>query len=64
VAITVYALVAIIKKKLLLELPPYNFLQILSLMAFENVLLNQLLKNFDDQKPIAQDPKQLFLFNL
>jgi hypothetical protein len=64
VAITVYALVAIIKKRLPLELPLYNFLQILSVTAFEKVPLNQLLTNFDDHEPIVHDPNQLVLFNL
>jgi len=63
-AMTVYALVAIIKKRLQLELPLYNFLQILSVTAFEKVPLNQLLTNYDDQEPVAPDPNQLFLFNL
>jgi hypothetical protein len=43
VAIAIFALVAIIKKKLSLELPLYSFLQILSVTAFEKVPLNQLL---------------------
>jgi len=64
VAITVYALVAIIKKRLQLELPLYSFLQILSVTAFEKVPLNQLLTDPDDQKNPAYDPNQLVLFDL
>ncbi|MGZ5438413.1 MAG: IS4 family transposase [Candidatus Aminicenantales bacterium] len=64
VAITVYALVAIIKKKLHLQLPLYNFLQILSVTAFEKVPLNQLLTNPDDQECPPRDPNQLVLFDL
>ncbi|MGZ5487955.1 MAG: transposase, partial [Candidatus Aminicenantales bacterium] len=64
VAITVYALVAIIKKRLQLELPLYNFLQILSVTAFEKVPLNQLLTNPDDQESLAYDSNQLVLFDL
>jgi hypothetical protein len=64
VAITVYALVAIIKKRLQLELPLYNFLQILSVTAFEKVQLNQLLTNPDDQESLAYDSNQLVLFDL
>jgi len=64
VAMTVYALVAIIKKKLMLELPLYNFLQILSVTAFEKTPLNQLLTNLDDQEPTDHDLNQLVLFNL
>jgi len=44
VAITIYTLVAIIKKRLRLELPLYSFLQILSVTAFEKTTLNQLLR--------------------
>lgn len=64
VAITVYALVAIIKKRLRLELPLYSFLQILSVTAFEKVPLNQLLTDSDDQKSSSYDPNQLVLFDL
>jgi hypothetical protein len=64
VAITVYALVAIIKKRLRLELPLYSFLQILSVTAFEKVPLNQLLTDPDDQESLAYDPNQLVLFDL
>lgn len=64
VAITVYALVAIIRKRLRLELPLYSFLQILSVTAFEKVQLNQLLTDPDDQINPAYDPNQLVLFDL
>lgn len=64
VAITVYALVAIIKKNLAMELPLYNFLQILSVTAFEKIPLNQLLTFSDDHDSMADDANQLVLFNL
>jgi len=64
VAITVYALVAIIKKKMSMDLPLYNFLQILSVTAFEKIPLNQRLTFPDDHVSEADDPNQLFLFNL
>jgi hypothetical protein len=64
VAITVYALVAIIKKNLAMELPLYNFLQILSVTAFEKIPLNQLLTFSDDHDSIADDANQLSLFIL
>ena len=64
VAITVYVLVAIIKKRLPLELPLYTFLQVLSVTAFEKVPLNQLLTDFDDHESMADDRNQLSLFNL
>ena len=59
VAITVYALVAIIKKNLAMELPLYNFLQILSVTAFEKIQLNQLLTFSDDHDSMADDRNQL-----
>lgn len=64
VSITVYALVAIIKKNLAMELPLYNFLQILSVTAFEKVPLNQLLTFSNDHDSMADDCNQLSLFNL
>ncbi|HUU37466.1 MAG TPA: IS4 family transposase, partial [Candidatus Desulfaltia sp.] len=64
VAITVYVLVAIIKKRLPLELPLYTLLQVLSVTAFEKVPLNQLLTDFDDHESMADARNQLSLFNL
>jgi hypothetical protein len=64
IAITVYVLVAIVKKRLALELPLYSFLQILSVTAFEKVPLNQLLTCFADGKPTEDSCNQLLLFNL
>jgi hypothetical protein len=64
VAITGYTLVAIIKKNLAMELPLYNFLQILSVTAFEKIPLNQLLTFSDDHDSIADDANQLSLFIL
>lgn len=64
VAITVYVLVAIIKKRLELQVPLYTFLQILSVMAFEKTPLNQLLMETNDHESMADDRNQLLLFNL
>jgi len=64
VAITVYVLVAIIKKRLDLQVPLYTFLQILSIMAFEKTPLNQLLTETNDHESMADDRNQLLLFNL
>jgi chromate transport protein ChrA len=64
IAITVYVLVAIVKKRLALELPLYIFLQILSVTAFEKIPLNQLLTCFGEQKLSEDSCKQLLLFNL
>jgi hypothetical protein len=64
VAITVYALVAVIKKRLPLELPLYTFLQILSVTAFEKLPLNQLLTKTADHESMTDGCNQLVLFNL
>jgi hypothetical protein len=64
VAIAIYALVAIIRKKMGLKPPLYNILQILSVTAFEKVPLNQLLSETDDHDSMADDCNQLVLFNL
>jgi hypothetical protein len=64
IAITIYVLVAIVKKRLAIEIPLYTFLQILSVTAFEKVSLNQLLTDFADEKPIDDSCNQLLLFNL
>jgi Transposase DDE domain/Domain of unknown function (DUF4372) len=63
VAMAIYALVAIIKRKMSMDLPLYNFLQILSVTAFEKVPLNQLLTFSDDHDSEVDDPNQFVLFN-
>ncbi|HBI47684.1 MAG TPA: IS4 family transposase, partial [Smithella sp.] len=47
IAISVYVLVAIIRKRLHLEQTLYTILQILSVILFEKVTLDQLFANFD-----------------
>ena len=64
VAITIYALVAIIRKRMDLKPPLYNILQVLSVTAFEKVPLNQLLTETDDHDSMVADCNQLVLFNL
>jgi len=64
VAITVYVLVAIIKKKLALSIPLYAFLQILSVTVFEKAPLNQLVSESSAQSDSADSCNQLLLFNL
>jgi len=63
IAITVYVLVAIVKKRLNSEASLYTILQILSLTLFEKTPLNQLLKNMEPQIDTQQDNNQLNLFN-
>jgi len=63
IAITVYVLVAIVKKRLKIEASLYTILQILSLILFEKIPLNQLLKNTELQMNMPENDNQLNLFN-
>ena len=63
IAITVYVLVAIVKKRLNTEASLYTILQILSLTLFEKTPLDQLLKNTEMQMNSPQLNNQLNLFN-
>ena len=63
IAISVYVLVAIIKKHLNIEHSLSEILQILSLSLFENDPLPQLLREFDFKTADKQSYNQLNLFN-
>jgi transposase len=63
IAISVYVLVAIIKKRLHLGLSLYTILQILSLTLFEKEHVLQVLTEFNYRKPKEPRYKQLFLFD-
>jgi transposase len=64
IAISVYVLVAIIRKELKLELSLHEILQILSILLFEKVPMEQaLMKNYYNVKE-QQNHKQLTLFDL
>jgi len=63
IAITVYVLVAIVKKRLNTEASLYTILQILSLTLFEKTPLDQMLKNMEPQMNTPQDNNQMNLFN-
>jgi len=62
IAVSVYVLIAIIKKRLNLELPLYIFLQILSVMAFEKMPLQQAFAGSDYSINSELDCNQLNLF--
>jgi hypothetical protein len=64
IAISVYLLVAIIKKRLNLEMSLYTFLQILSVTAFEKVYILQILREFSNTEQPDDTCKQLKLFEL
>lgn len=62
VAISVYVLVAIVRKQLRLDLSLYKILQILSITIFEKTPILQGFSDFDDKLPSADPDKQLNLF--
>lgn len=64
IAISVYVLVAIVKKELGIDRSLYEILQILSLTLFEKTPIFQLLTASNIQKPEATFPNQGTLFDL
>lgn len=64
IAISVYVLIAIIKKRLGLDISLYTFLQILSVNVFEKTPILQLLTTTDHTKPEPLFGNQLNLFDL
>ncbi len=64
IAVTVYLLVAIIKKRLNLEMSLYTFLQILSVTAFEKTHIFQVLREFSSTEQPEDSCNQLKLFDL
>lgn len=63
IAVSVYVLVAIIKKRLGIKASLYSILQILSLTIFETMTLDQLLTGCDQNMKINNDDIQLNLFD-
>ena len=63
IAISVYVLVAIVKKRLKTEASLYKILQILSLALFEKMPLDQLVKNSETQADVCDNDNQMNLFN-
>lgn len=64
IAVSVYVLVAIAKKKFMIEQSLYEILQILSISIFEKIPVNQLFSQKELQYFKEQDYKQLSLFDL
>jgi hypothetical protein len=62
VAVAVYVLVAIVKKRLGLELSLYKILQILSVTVFEKTPILEGFSNFSDEIPEVESRMQLKLF--
>lgn len=64
VAVSVYVLVALIKKRLNVQLDLNTILQILSVTAFEKIPLSRLLNDTDCSLQSNENHNQLLLFNL
>jgi IS4 transposase len=64
IAVSVYVLIAIVRKRLRLEASLYQLLQIFSLTLFEKVPILQALQPSDSQNESVVDPNQLILFDL
>ena len=64
IAISVYVLLAIVRKRLRLELNRYPISQILSLTLFEKMPLLQALSQINDSSELAPSGNQLNLFHL
>jgi len=62
IAVSVYLMVAIIRKRLKIEASLYTILQILSVSVFERTELNQLLTFYNYKNNTAYNSKQLNLF--
>ncbi len=62
IAVSVYVLVAIIKKRLKIEQSLYTILQILSVSIFEKMPIYKALTSTTYEKQITSDDKQLYLF--
>ena len=63
IAVSVYVLVAILKKRLKLSASLYEILQILSLTMFERTPLDQLLARIPPSSDLLENPNQLILFD-
>jgi len=64
IAVSVYVLVAIIRKRLMLPISLYQILQILSVTLFEKTPILQALQPSDSQEDLLNNSNQLNLFTL
>ena len=64
IAVSVYVLVAIIRKRLGLEASLYQILQILSVTLFEKTPILRALQPSDSEMDLADSGNQLILFDL
>jgi transposase len=63
IAVAVYVLVAIVRKRLRLELSLYQILQILSITMLEKVPILSVLEALDSHSGLLDNPNQLILFD-
>ena len=64
IAVSVYVLVAIVRKRLGLEKSLYQILQILSVTLFEKEAILQVFEACDSRSELLADPNQLVLFDI
>src|ERR1035437_1976383 len=64
IAVSVYVLVAIVRKRLGLEASLYHILQILSVIPFEKTPISQALQSYNDTSDLLNISSQLILFDL
>jgi hypothetical protein len=64
IAISIYVLVAIVRKRLGLERSLYQILQIFSITSLEKVPILEVLEAFDSQSELLDNSNQLILFDL
>jgi hypothetical protein len=64
IAVSVYVLVAIVRKRLAVEASLYQILQVLSLTLFEKTPILRALQSIDSQLELSCSSNQLNLFNL
>jgi hypothetical protein len=64
IAVSIYVLVAIVRKRLSLEISLYQILQILSVTLFEKTPILQALQPSDSQEDLVESANQLILFDL
>ena len=63
IAVSIYVLVAIVRKRLGLNLSLYQILQVLSISQFEKTLILQALQPADSESDLLDPGKQLILFD-
>lgn len=61
IAVATYVLVAIVRKRLKLDLSLHTMLQILSVTPFEKIPLIQLFSNIDEDAKMPNNANQLIL---